>query len=171
MQQNYTNLVREGLGILWSLNTFKYYVYRRNPIVYCDYQALSRVFKSNKIPDHAMFHDWIARIMEYNVRVIHKPGRLMAIPDMLSKHYVAYDTEEKPEQSTEMFAAMVQTATESGDCLIQDILDKQNNILVKISQKEEQNKSIPDVQMFNILLNQFTPQSRGGGHHFITGIN
>ena len=83
--------------------------------------------------------------MEYNVRVIHKPGRLMAIPDALSRHYVAYDIEEKPEQSIETFAAMVQMAIESGDCQIQDILNKQNNLLAKISQKEEQDKSIPDV--------------------------
>ena len=100
--------------------------------------------------------------MEYNVKVIHKPGRLMAILDALSRHYVAYDTKEKPEQLTETFAAMVQMATESGDCQIQDILNKQNDILAKISQKEEQNKSIPNVQMFNTLLNQFTLQSGGG---------
>ena len=57
----------------------------------------------------------------------------MVIPDALSRHYIAYDTEEKSEQLTEMFAAMVQIAIESENCQIQDILNKQNNLLAKIS--------------------------------------
>jgi len=50
-----------------------------NPIVVCDCQALRSVFSrtGTKIPEHAMLRDWVARTLEYNPLVIHKPGKLM----------------------------------------------------------------------------------------------
>jgi hypothetical protein len=62
-------------------------------MVYCDCHAISDIFKRNaqNIPEHIKLHDWAARIMQYNVKMMHKPGKLMAIPDALSRcHIVQY---------------------------------------------------------------------------------
>ena len=64
-QSKYTNSVREGLGVLWSLNIFRYYVFGRCPTVCCDCAAISAVFgkSSTKQPDNLMLREWAARIM------------------------------------------------------------------------------------------------------------
>jgi hypothetical protein len=93
VESRYSNAIREGLGIVWSLNHFKYYVYGHEPMVYCDCHAISDIFKRNaqNIPEHIKLCDWAARIMQYNVKMMHKPGKLMAIPDALSRcHIVQY---------------------------------------------------------------------------------
>jgi hypothetical protein len=62
--------------------------------VYNDCEALSKLFKPGvkTIPDHVMLRDWAAKILQYNPRIIHKPGREMLIPDALSRHFIAHDT-------------------------------------------------------------------------------
>ena len=45
-QQKYTNPLWEGLGILWALNNFKYYICGQNSIVFCDCESLKFVFKT-----------------------------------------------------------------------------------------------------------------------------
>ena len=94
-QQNYSNPVREALGVLWALQHFRYYVHGRNPIIYCDCRCLSDLLKpgSTKIPEHISLRDWIARILHYSPKLIHRPGKMMAIPDSLSRHYLFYSSE------------------------------------------------------------------------------
>ena len=91
-QTKYSNPAHEGLGIVWALNHFKYYVYGRSLIVYCDCEALTRLMKkgSTTIPDHVKLRDWCACIMEYDIDMKHKPGRMMVIPDNLSRNFIEY---------------------------------------------------------------------------------
>ena len=60
--------------------------------MFCDCKSLKSVFKTGqqKVPNHDMLCDWVAQILEYHPKVIHKPGKLMAIPDALSHQYVGY---------------------------------------------------------------------------------
>ncbi len=38
-----------------------------------------------------MIRDWTARIMEDNPKIVHRPGKLLVIPDALSRvHYAVY---------------------------------------------------------------------------------
>jgi len=99
-QRNYSNPVREALGVLWALKQFRYYVHGRNPIVFCDCICLSDLMKpgSKKIPEHIILRDWIAKMLHYTPRLLHHPGRLMAIPDALS-HYVVYCPEEPDDET------------------------------------------------------------------------
>ena len=137
-QRNYSNPVREGLGITWALIHFKYYVYGRDPILYCDCKSLSHIFDkgSTKIPDHAMLRDWISRILQYNPKVIHKPGKLMVIPDALSRHFAVYTDPE--DIQNEFFGSLVDAAMHNTN---DDTLNLkiQDDILAKYwdSQNEE----------------------------------
>ena len=91
-QSLYSNSVREGLGVLWSLDHFKYYIHGRNTTVFCDCNAVVDCFRSKEhIPQNRMLRDWVARILNYGVTIKHKPGKLMAIPDALSRNFVKYD--------------------------------------------------------------------------------
>ena len=59
--------------------------------MYCDCKCLSDVFKSNNLPGTASLRNWVARLLHYNPKVLHQPGKAMAIPDALSRaHTVEY---------------------------------------------------------------------------------
>ena len=89
------NTQREAFGVLWALEHFRYYVIGRNPIVYCDCKCLSDVFKGNNMPSTASLRNWVARLLHYNPKVLHRPGLAMAIPDALSRaHVVQYKPED-----------------------------------------------------------------------------
>jgi transposase InsO family protein len=96
-QQKYSSPIREALGILWSLLHFKYYIVGRKPIIYTDCDSLRALFKpgTTKMPEHVSLRDWAARILQYNPRIVHKPGKEMLIPDALSRHYLKYSTEKE----------------------------------------------------------------------------
>ena len=171
-QRKYTNSVCEGLGILWSLNTFKYYIYRCDPIVYCDCSSFSDIINTTEhIPNHKMLCDWIARILQYNICVIHKPDKLMVIPDVLSHHYATYDTETETDEITNIFKDMVETAVKTGNSETNKSLDKQSDLLQRLDFLEEQNIYIPKIRIIenlgpDLLLLQEASTSRGGGHLF-----
>ena len=167
-QRKYTNPVCEGLGILWSLNTFKYYVYRCDPIIYCDCSSLSDIINTTEhMSNHKIFCDWIARILQYNICVIHKPGKLMAIPDALSHHYATYDTETETDEITNIFKNMVETAVKTGNSETNKSLDKQSDLLQRLNFLEKQNAHISEIRTIensgpDLLLLQEASTSGGG---------
>ena len=45
-QENYLNSVREGLGVLWALDHFRYYILGNNTTVYCNCSAVIDIFST-----------------------------------------------------------------------------------------------------------------------------
>ena len=82
------------MGILWSLEHFRYYVHGKNPIVFCNCKCLSDILRSDSAPGTAALRNWVAQVLHFQPKVIHKPGTMMAIPDALSRHYVTYMADE-----------------------------------------------------------------------------
>ena len=80
-RNDWSNTTREAYGVLWALDHFKYYILGRDPIVYCDCKCLSKIFKSPKEPSTPALRNWVARLLHFNPKVLHKPGKAMAIPD------------------------------------------------------------------------------------------
>ena len=166
-QRKYTNLVHKGFGILWSLNTFKYYVYKHDPIIYCNCSSFSNIINAiEHMPNHKMLCNWIARILQYNICVIHKPGKLMAIPDALSCHYTTYDTEMETDEITNIFKDMVETVVKTGNSETNKSLNKQSDLLQRLNFLEEQNAHIPEIKTiensgFDLFLLQEAFTSRG----------
>ena len=113
-QRKYSNSVREAHGILWALQHFRYYIHGRKPIVYCDCKCLSQLFREDsiKIPQLGPLRDWVARLLHYQLRVVHKPGCMMAIPDALSHHYVTYLPDE-PDEGSGFLGSLVKTACQN----------------------------------------------------------
>jgi transposase InsO family protein len=89
-QKNYPATVKECLGILWALNHYRQYLHGQEFTLFTDHKALVPTL-SEGITTQRMLRDWTARIAEYNPKIVHRPGRLMLIPDALSRvHYSAY---------------------------------------------------------------------------------
>ena len=118
-QSRYSNTIREALGVIWSLDHFRHYIIDRNPIVFTDCDCLTHLAKDDAtgIPKVAALRSWLARMLHYQPKLVHKPGKLMAIPDALSRHYVEYliydKDSERIEDSAEVLGSMIRTAWES----------------------------------------------------------
>ena len=118
------------------------------------------------MPNHKMFCNWIVKILQYNVHVIHKPGKLMAIPDALSCHYTTYDTEMETDEITNIFKDMVETVVKTRNSETNKSLNKQSNLLQRLDFFEKQNAHIPEIKTIENLgpdlLLQEASTSRGG---------
>ena len=107
------------LGVIWSLDHFRHYIIDRNPIIFTDCDCLTHLAKDDAtgIPKVAALRSWLARMLHYQPKLMHKPGKLMAIPDVLSRHYVEYliydKDSERIEDSAEILGSMIRTAWES----------------------------------------------------------
>ena len=106
--------------------------------------------------NHKMLCNWITRILQYNVYVIHKPGKLMAIPDAFSHHYTTYDTEMETDEITNIFKDMVETAVKTKNSETNKSLDKQSDLLQRLNFLEEQNAHISEIKTIeNLELDLF----------------
>ena len=135
-----SNPEREAYGINWALEHFKYYVLGRNPIIYCDCSCLMDIFKTRDQSKSRIFNVWITRLLHYSPRLLHKPGKLMAIPDALSRssrHYVEYKESDSQDVKINLLEKMVQNALQNATQ--RDItLRKQGNMLDDYAVSEEQ---------------------------------
>ena len=107
----------EAHGTIWALDHFKYYVKGRYPIVYCDCKCLSQVLRSSATtPQAPKLKAWVARMLEYCPRVVHKPGKLMAIPDALSRmHMAAYCSQTVNDTEVKLLGSLFSKAMENED--------------------------------------------------------
>ena len=144
-----SNPEREAYGINWALEHFKYYVLGRNPIIYCDCSCLMDIFKTRDQSKSRIFNVWITRLLHYSPRLLHKPGKLMAIPDALSRssrHYVEYKESDSQDVKINLLEKMVQNALQNATQ--PDItLRKQGNMLDDYAVSEEQwDENLPQLR-------------------------
>ena len=78
----------ELLGIVWSIDYFKYYLYGKNFTVVTDHRALLSILKehrSNKSYNSRLSR-WIDRLLPYNFTIEHVPGAKMGLVDYISRN-------------------------------------------------------------------------------------
>ena len=78
----------ELLGIVWSIDYFKYYLYGKNFTVVTDHRALLSILKehrSNKSYNSRLSR-WIDRLLPYNFTIEHMPGAKMGLVDYISRN-------------------------------------------------------------------------------------
>ena len=112
-----SNSNHEAHGTIWALDHFKYYVKGRYPIVYCDCKCLSQVLRSSAAtPQAPKLKAWVARMLKYCPRVVHKPGKLMAILDALSRmHMAAYCSQTVNDTEVKLLGSLFSKAMENED--------------------------------------------------------
>ena len=87
-EERYSVNELELLGIVWSIDYFKYYLYRKNFTVVTDHRAplsLLKEHRSNK-SNNSRLSRWIDRLLPYNFTIEHMPGAKMGLVDYISRN-------------------------------------------------------------------------------------
>ena len=87
-EERYSVNELELLGIVWSIDYFKYYLYGKNFTVVTDHRALLSILKehrSNKSYNSRLSR-WIDRLLPYNFTIEHMPGAEMGLVDYISRN-------------------------------------------------------------------------------------
>ena len=112
------------MGIVWSIDYFKYYLYGKNFTVVTDHRALLSILKeqrSNK-PYNSRLSRWIDRLLPYNFTKEHMPGAKMGLVDYISRN--PYARAKKISTYDENF--VVATISKIRDSMKYLITNKQN---------------------------------------------
>ena len=81
----------EPLGVVWSIDYFKYYLYGKDFTVITDHSSLLSILeehRSNKSYNGRLSR-WIVRLYPYNMVIDHMPGAKMGIVDYISRNLFA----------------------------------------------------------------------------------
>ena len=87
-EERYSVNELELLGIVLSIDYFKYYLYGKNFTVVTDHRALLSILKehrSNKSYNSRLSR-WIDRLLPYNFTIEHMPGAKMGLVDYISRN-------------------------------------------------------------------------------------
>ena len=87
-EERYSVNELELLGIVWSIDYFKYYLYGKNFTVVTDHRALLSILKehrSNKSYKSRLSR-WIDRLLPDNFTIEHMPGAKMGLVDYISRN-------------------------------------------------------------------------------------
>ena len=83
-EKRYSNIEREALGILYSLEKFYHYCFARAVSIITDHKPLITIFKKDVATLSERPQQILLRIHQYMVRILYKPGRDLFIADWLS---------------------------------------------------------------------------------------
>lgn len=82
-EKNYSTTEKEALAVVRAIKEWWFYLDGRRFVVETDHSALRSVLKA-KEPSGRIAR-WVMRLAELDFEVRHRPGRLMELPDMLSR--------------------------------------------------------------------------------------
>ena len=92
----------ELLGVVWSIECFKNYLYEKSFTVIKDHRVLLSIMKKNRSnkPYNSRLTLWIDRLLPFQYDIEHLPGAKMGLVDYISRHPIqkakkvsAYDEE------------------------------------------------------------------------------
>ena len=86
-QISYPATRKELLAIVWGINRCRQYVYGRHFKLYTDHKALTYLFTQKHL--NYMLLNWLDTLLDYDFKVIHRPGIDMLLPDTLSRIYAS----------------------------------------------------------------------------------
>ncbi len=84
-EQNYSQLEREALAIVWSCEHFHLYLYGGRFAVFTDHQPLVTIFSNPASKPSARLERWSLRLQPYDVTIRYQPGTENPA-DYLSRH-------------------------------------------------------------------------------------
>ena len=87
-QQNYAQLDREALAVIFGITKFHKYLWGRQFTLVTDNSAIQRIFHQDKaLPirtGHRLQH-WATMLQAYTYKIIHRKSECMSVPDALSR--------------------------------------------------------------------------------------
>ena len=100
-EQNYAQIERETLSVVFGCERFHEYVYGREFIIQNDHKPLKSIFSKSIIQCPPRIQRFFLRLQKYNFLFEFAPGKTMKVTDASSRVYLSDD---KPEISTEDIA-------------------------------------------------------------------
>ena len=76
----------ELLVVVWSKENFRNYVYGTEFRVVSDHKALMTISKENRANKTFSSRRWVDRLLPFQFKVVHAPGRTMGMAGYLSRH-------------------------------------------------------------------------------------
>ena len=90
-EQNYANIERELLGVVFSLETFKHFTSGRQTNIITDHKALTSLFSKCLANTSPRLAKMMLRISDYDANVLYQKGSKMFLSDALS-HLSSHNT-------------------------------------------------------------------------------
>lgn len=156
-EQNYSQIEKEMLAILFACTKFKFYTYGRRVKVVSDHKPLLSIIKKDihTIPS-AKLQRMRLKLLNFDIELQFAPGKSIHIADYLSRHFIDDDTPEDESISEAILTINVsdekriefQRETESDDQL------KKVKQYCKAGWPNDKSKCNTDVKMFYKLRNE-----------------
>ena len=83
-EKNYTTTKKEALAMVYAVNKFRHYLLGNRFIFYVDHLALP--YLVNKPQVSGRLARWLLLFLEFDFKVIYKPGKIHGIADALSRN-------------------------------------------------------------------------------------
>lgn len=84
-ERNYSATQRELLAIVFALKKLHYYLWGRHFTLFTDHRALTFMHSQQEM--NSMLTAWQETILDYNFKVVYRPGALNVLPDALSRQF------------------------------------------------------------------------------------
>ena len=86
IEQRYSNIEREALGVIWGLERFHYFIYGKSCTIHTDHKpALEAIFKKKRSNCPPRLQRFVLRALKYDVTVKYVKGAEVPIADAHSR--------------------------------------------------------------------------------------
>ena len=87
VENRYSINVIELLGVVWSIEHFKYYLYGKPFTVITDHRALLSIMRENRANKsyNSRLTRWVDRLLPFDFTIDHLPGLKMGLIDYISR--------------------------------------------------------------------------------------
>ena len=92
-QRRWSTTKRELYAIVLALQKFRKFVWGRHFVIYTDHKAL--IYLHTQKIANPMMIGWIETLLDFDFEVVHIPGIMNKLPDILSRLYPPLDNEHK----------------------------------------------------------------------------
>lgn len=84
-EQQYANIEREALSVVWGLKRFHYFIYGKSCTIHTDHKPLEAIFKKKLSKCPARLQRFALRALKYDVTILYVKGAEVPIADALSR--------------------------------------------------------------------------------------
>ena len=90
-EERYSEIDFELLGVVWSVDYFKYYLYGKDFAIIIDHRALLSILKEHRSNKSyiSCLSKWIESLLPYNFKIEHMPGVKMGLVGYISRNHLA----------------------------------------------------------------------------------
>ncbi|XP_033731751.1 uncharacterized protein K02A2.6-like [Pecten maximus] len=105
-EQNYAQIEKELLSVVFGLEKFETYTYGRKVLVESDHKPLEIICRKSLLNAPKRLQRMLLKLQKFDLEVVYKPGSTMYMADTLSRAYLPFNTRSSTEVETEHVNAM-----------------------------------------------------------------